>query len=77
MPASPGFCRVRVAPSPGELKHLDVAVPHPKGFVELMLDFDGKGGVKGCVTLPEKTDGEFVWGCREVQLKSGANTIEF
>ncbi|MGN0827924.1 MAG: alpha-L-rhamnosidase C-terminal domain-containing protein [Kiritimatiellia bacterium] len=77
MPVSPGFRRVRVAPSPGELKHLDVAVPHPKGFVELMLDFDGKGGVKGCVTLPEKTDGEFVWGCREVQLKSGANTIEF
>ena len=72
--AEPGFGRVVVAPSPGSLRHLAVRRPHPRGFIEVDLDFDG-GTAKGTVTLPEGVSGVFSFGGVERELKPGTNTL--
>lgn len=72
--AAPFFERVRVAPSPGPLAYIRAKTPHPKGFVETDLRFDG-GKVSGKVVLPEGVDGEFVWKNRTIRLKAGQNLI--
>ena len=72
--AAPFFERVRVAPSPGSLSFLRAKTPHPKGFVETDLRFDG-GKVSGKVVLPEGVEGEFIWKNRTIPLKAGQNLI--
>jgi hypothetical protein len=72
-PAAPGFKSVRVAPQPAALKKIVSKTPHPKGFVELDLRFDGDK-VNGTVKLPEGVPGEFVWRGASVPLKPGAQT---
>jgi len=74
-PSAPFFRTVRVAPSPGSLRRVHARTPHPKGFVETDLSFDGKGGVSGKVVLPEGVTGEFVWQGRKRALMSGTNIL--
>ena len=73
-PGEPLFAAVRVAPSPGPLRHIRARTPHPRGFVETDLSFDGDA-VSGTVTLPEGVPGWFVWHGRTSQLAPGANTL--
>ncbi len=73
-PAALGFKAVRVAPQPGGLKQIRSKTPHPKGFVELSLDFKGEA-VEGTVTLPAGVAGEFVWRGKRVPLRPGAQTV--
>ena len=74
-PAAPFFAKVRVAPQPAGMRFIRAKTPHPKGFVETDLRFEG-GAAKGTVTLPEGVSGAFVWKGREQPLKSGANDVD-
>ena len=72
-PAAPGFARVRIAPSPGNLRKIRSTMPHPSGTpVEVALEFDGEGGVSGVVKSP--VNGEFVWNGRAVPVVAGRET---
>jgi len=73
-PSAPGFKAVRVAPQPGGLKKITSKTPHPKGFVEQRLAFEGDK-VSGTVTLPEGIAGEFIWRGARLPLKAGAQEI--
>jgi hypothetical protein len=68
------FSKVRIAPQPGSLKRLECRTPHPKGFIELDLTFEG-GECRGSVRLPEGAPGVFEWNNRILDLKAGVETI--
>ena len=72
--AAPFYGRVRIAPQPGGLRFIKARAPHPNGFIEEDLRFDG-GAAVGSVTLPEAVEGEFVWKGRITPLRSGVNVI--
>jgi hypothetical protein len=70
--AAPFFEKVSVEPSPGHLSELKAKQPHPKGFVEVDLRFDGD---KASGTVKTPVEGVFVYrGFRQV-LKIGENFI--
>ena len=71
-PAAPFFARVRVAPSPGSLRHIRAKTPHPQGFVETELEFSNDA-VSGSIVTP--VPGEFVWKGRIRPLCAGRNKI--
>ena len=73
-PAAPFFARVRIAPCPGRLGRIRAKTPHPKGFVETDLEFDGSA-VRGSVRLPAGVTGVFVWRDEERPLKEGLSEI--
>ena len=70
--AAPFFEKVRVAPCPGGLKSLKATHPHPKGWIEVDLKFDG-GKATGMVITP--VPGTFEFGGKTVELKAGINAI--
>ena len=74
-PDAPFFARVRVAPSPGSLRRIHSKTPHPGGFVETDLSFDGHGGVAGAIVLPEGVDGTFVWQGHSMLLRTGRTDV--
>ena len=69
---APFFAKVRVAPCPGQLKSLKATHPHPKGWIEVDLSFEG-GKAKGTVKTP--VPGTFEFGGASVELKAGVNEI--
>ncbi len=69
-PDAPGFRSVRIAPSPGPLKHIATNLPHPKGEIFVALAFDGDR-VHGTVTLPNGVGGTFVWRGETRTLAAG------
>ena len=69
---APFFRRVRVAPCPGSLTELTAKHPHPDGFVEVELRFDG-GRATGTVKTP--VAGEFAYGDQLLELTPGTNAI--
>jgi hypothetical protein len=75
-PAAPGFRRVRIAPAPGPLPRIRCRMPHPRGFVEMDLAFPESGVVRGNVSLPPETSGEFQWGEQRAALRPGLQLIE-
>ena len=74
-PAGPGFARARVAPCPGALKTIKCQVAHPRGWIEVELNFDDTGRVTGALQLPPGTSGEFVWAGATQALNEGRNEI--
>jgi hypothetical protein len=71
-PAAPFFEKVRVAPCPGGLKSLKATHPHPKGWIEVDLKFDGDKAT-GMVVTP--VSGVFEFGGKTVGLKAGINAL--
>ena len=71
-PAAPFFEKVRVAPCPGGLKSLKARHPHPKGWIEVDLRFDG-GKATGKVHTP--VPGAFEFGGAKVDLVAGDNAL--
>ena len=65
-----GFRRVRVEPSPGDFDKLDAKIPHPSG--EISFSYRGN---KFEISLPEKTEGTFVFKGKNTMLKPGKNEI--
>ena len=70
--AAPFFEKVLVAPCPGGLKSLKARHPHPKGWIEVDLQFDGDKAT-GAVKTP--VSGRFEFGGRTVVLEQGTNDI--
>ena len=70
--AAPFFEKVRIAPCPGGLKSLRATHPHPKGWIEVDLKFDGDKAT-GMVVTP--VQGTFEFGGKTVELKAGINDL--
>jgi hypothetical protein len=75
-PAEPGFKSVYISPAPGPLQHLEAAMPHPNGLIEMKLERKGKDGIKGTVSLPDGLQGTFRWGEQEHPLGPGTQEIK-
>ena len=74
-PGLPGFARVDIEPQPGPLKKAHAVVAHPKGAIDVRLDFNEDGGCSGQIQLPEGVPGVLRYGGREVLLQPGAQAI--
>ncbi|MCX7009669.1 MAG: alpha-L-rhamnosidase, partial [Kiritimatiellaeota bacterium] len=74
-PASTGFRTVRIAPQPGKLPKIISHTPHPDGFIDLNLAFEGTR-CHGTAELPAGITGTFVWQGKEQKLAGGANAID-
>jgi len=70
---APSFAKVRVAPQPGSMKSIRAKHPHPQGWIELALSFDGD---KATGTVKTPVAGTFAYGGREIPLHAGDNVIE-
>ena len=70
--AAPFFAKVRVAPCPGGLKSLKATHPHPKGWIEVDLKFDGD---KATGTVVTPVPGTFEFGGKTIELKAGINAL--
>ncbi len=74
-PRDYGFKTITVKPNFGGLKKIRAKMPHPNGIIEVDISRDG-AGVGGSVTLPEGTNGEFIWLKNKIPLVGGNNKIE-
>ena len=57
-PGEPGFKTVRIAPALGSLRHVEAAMPHPLGTIEVSFDRVGASGLKGSIRLPPGLTGD-------------------
>jgi hypothetical protein len=73
-PASPGFSTVRVTPHLGHLKHAAGTLVHPKGEIQAEY-FVKNGQLTGSIVLPQGVSGEFLYGDKRIELKSGSQQI--
>jgi hypothetical protein len=73
-PSSPGFSSVNIKPHLGKLEWVEGILPHPKGDIRVKLK-QGRGGVKGEITIPDGLPATFTWGGKSIELKAGANKI--
>jgi hypothetical protein len=70
-PASPGFNKIRISPSLGNLKQLSASMPHPKGIIKAEYNIDEKGTLSARLSIPVGTNGVFAWKGIEYELKEG------
>jgi len=75
-PGEPGFRTVRIAPALGSLRHVEAAMPHPLGTIEVSFDRVGATGLKGSIRLPRGLTGEFVWRGKKTALEGGLVAID-
>ena len=75
-PGEPGFKTVRIAPSLGNLRHVEAAMPHPLGMIEVTFDRVSASGLKGSIRLPPGLTGEFVWRGKRTELRGGTIAID-
>jgi hypothetical protein len=75
-PGEPGFQTVRIAPALGSLRHVEAAMPHPLGMIEVSFDRVGTSGLKGSVRLPPGLVGEFFWHGKRTALAGPLVTID-
>ncbi len=68
---APSFSKIRIAPSPGDLKEASGSIPHPKGRITVSYKQDKKGTGTATVSIPQGTDGVFVWRGRQTILHAG------
>jgi len=74
-PASFGFDRVEIAPMPGHLVTLAGQMVHPRGLIEVDLNFEN-GRVNGKVSLPVGLTGTFRYAGKSLDLHSSSQSIE-
>ncbi len=74
-PASFGFERVEIAPMPGHLSSLSGTMVHPRGQIEVALEFK-TDHVRGSVSLPAGINGTFRFAGKIVDLQSGTQFID-
>ena len=75
MPDAPGFEEVLIQPALGILDNAEGKMPHPNGEIKVSLKRKGNSGIEGEVTLPENTNGRFVWNGKTLPLKGGKQTV--
>ncbi|MBC7828259.1 MAG: alpha-L-rhamnosidase N-terminal domain-containing protein [Chitinophagaceae bacterium] len=76
MPDSPGFKKVLIKPALGELKDVNGRMPHPNGFIHVILKRSGPIGIEGTIALPPGLAGKFVWNNKEILLKEGSQRVK-
>jgi hypothetical protein len=72
---APGFGKIRISPSLGELKTVSGSMPHPAGSISVSYALDRKGLLTARIILPPGTTGTFVWKGKEYALVAGEQTI--
>jgi len=75
-PGAPGFARVHIEPHLGKLTHLEAAMPHAGGNIEVSYNLTEHGFTAG-IKLPKGLTGEFVWQGGIYPLKEGEQAIAF
>ncbi|WP_164981501.1 alpha-L-rhamnosidase C-terminal domain-containing protein [Silvibacterium dinghuense] len=73
-PDAPGFRRVRIAPHLGGLSHLEAAMPHGDGEIQVAYVRHGQGWTAK-VTLPAGLEGSLVWNGQEHALHAGEQEL--
>jgi alpha-L-rhamnosidase len=73
--SAPGFRRVVVRPFLGTLTKVSGAIPHPRGEIAVSLERSGDT-LNAQVSLPPKTEGEFIWHGATTPLKPGLNKLK-
>ncbi len=74
-PLKEGFEKIKIEPHPGNLKFVKAGLEHPKGKIQIDLQFSGEK-VKGEILIPEKMETEFFWKGASRQLKEGKNSLD-
>ena len=57
-------------------QHIEAAMPHPAGMINVQLERKGKTGIKGTIVLPEGLHGTFIWDKQKVLLTPGTQEIK-
>jgi len=73
-PSAPGFRSVQIAPQPGSFEKIACSVVHPKGKIEVALQFS-EGKVYAKIWLPDEISGIFVWNGATRSLNPGFSEI--
>lgn len=71
---APGFTRVKIEPHLGKLTKVSGEIPHPNGKVAVSYVLNNNQW-KMRISLPEHTEGTFIWKGKTRVLKSGENTF--
>ena len=74
-PSAPGFKEVDIKPAFGNLKEINLSIPHPEGSLKVNLKKNEENRIEGSITLPYGIIGEFVWGSKVMKLEAGENPI--
>lgn len=74
-PAAPGFGVVKLEPRLGPLRHVEAAMPTPRGEIAVAYRRDGDR-LHAEVTLPDGLSGTLVWKDRSTALRGGRQTLE-
>ncbi len=74
-PDAPGFGKVTIAPSLGELDWVEGNVPHPLGPIQVRFERGRAGGLTGSVELPDGLTGTLEWNGNVTVLRSGTQDI--
>ncbi len=74
-PSAVGFAEVKIAPLPGDMKHIACSTVHPQGLIQVKMEFAGEAVVAD-IALPGSITGEFVWKGQVCELQAGQNRIE-
>ncbi|GAB3534106.1 hypothetical protein GCM10027443_20720 [Pontibacter brevis] len=72
---APGFSKVRIAPSLGDLKNASGVMPHPKGQIMVKYQVYKRNKLKAEITLPPGITGTLVWNGNEAPLAGGKNNV--
>ena len=75
MPDAPGFEEVLIQPALGILDDAEGKMPHPKGEIKVSIKRKDKSGIIAEITLPENTNGRFVWNGKTLPLKGGKQVV--
>jgi len=71
-PAEIGFKSVRIEPHLGELKKLNVSMPHPDGRIKVSYDRSG-ANLRAEIDLPPGMSGSFHYEGKSIVLKPAEN----
>lgn len=75
-PSAPRFKEVSIRPAFGNLKEINLSIPHPDGVMKMELKKSGMNGLSGKINLPKEISGDFEWNGKRLSLKEGENVIE-
>jgi hypothetical protein len=74
-PAVPGFKSVIIEPNFGYLNNINVEMPHPEGIIKIKIQKEKQNEIYGEITLPNNTDGNFIWNNSKIKLHPGKQSL--
>ena len=75
-PLLPGYEKISIEPSFGNLKILSGKVPLKMGILQFDLKKTGDSAVRGVINLPHGISGQFIFNGKQVNLVSGENKLD-